>query len=220
MRHSSAETSASKPKRSRKVASVPPLFPEKEFTPQAQTLPELEQEIRECDRCLQLYSGWTQLVFGKGNTKADLVLVGEAPGAEEDKRGEPFVGRSGKLLTQLLQEAGLSRDDIYITNVVKIRPPNNKTPTPAEMAVYRPFLLRQLEIIHPKVILCLGKTATQGVLATEVPITKLRGQLLDFGKMKVMPTFHPAFLLRNPPMRRYVEEDIQTALTYLRGKKN
>lgn len=175
----------------------------------------LSVEIQANEKCMKLYAGWTNFVFGVGNVDSPLVFVGEAPGADEDLQGEPFVGRAGQLLTKMIEAMGLKREEIYITNVVKIRPPNNKTPEPAEMAVYLPYLKKQLEILQPKVVVCLGSVATKGVLETEIPISKLRGTFQDLENTKVMPTFHPAFLLRNPPMKKFVWEDLQTVMKFL-----
>ena len=143
------------------------------------------------------------------------MFVGEGPGADEDAQGEPFVGRAGQLLTKMIEAMGLKRSDVYIANIVKSRPPGNRNPEPAEIATCLPFLKKQIEIIQPKVIVCLGKIAAQTLLQTEIPITKLRGQFQDYGGIQVMPTYHPAFLLRNPPMKKFVWEDLKKVMSLL-----
>jgi DNA polymerase len=157
----------------------------------------LEQKIDGCTRC-KLCQGRTTIVFGSGNPNADLVCIGEAPGAEEDVQGKPFVGRAGQLLTRMLQAIGISRDEAYIANIVKCRPPGNRNPEPDEINACEPFLLGQLAAIQPKVILALGNFAAQTLLKTREPIGKLRGRSHPYGSMVLIPTFHPAFLLRNP----------------------
>jgi len=149
-------------------------------------------------------------VFGVGNPNADLMFVGEAPGADEDVQGEPFVGRAGQLLTKIIESIGLQRSDVYIANVIKCRPPQNRNPEPDEVASCQPFLMQQIDTVQPRVIVALGTFAAQTLLKTVVPISRLRGQLHDFrGGAKVIPTFHPAFLLRSPDRKRDVWEDMK-----------
>ena len=182
---------------------------------QTHTLEELRAEIGDCQRC-KLAGGRTHLVFGVGNPSARLVFVGEGPGHDEDLRGEPFVGRAGQLLTEIITKGmKLHREDVYICNVIKCRPPGNRNPEPDEVASCEPFLLRQLELIKPEVVVALGKFAAQTLLRSKTPITKLRGQWFDYHGMQLMPTFHPAYLLRNPGDKRLVWEDIQKVMRAL-----
>jgi len=148
-------------------------------------------------------------VFGVGNPDADLMFVGEAPGADEDVQGIPFVGRAGQLLTKIIEAIGLTRDDVYIANIIKCRPPQNRNPEPDEVATCEPFLFRQVDIIKPKIIVALGKYAAQTLLRTETPISRLRGRQFDYRGAKLIPTFHPAYLLRNPSSKREVWEDMK-----------
>ena len=186
-------------------------------------------EIGDCTRC-RLSQGRTNIVFGVGNPQAQLMFVGEAPGRDEDHQGEPFVGRAGQLLTKIIEAMGLKRSDVYIANVVKCRPPDNRNPAPDEIATCEPFLLRQIEIIQPKVIVGLGNFAVQTLLQTEAKITGLRGRFhpwpsaivkakfetkLPEASIQLMPTYHPAFLLRNPNMKRPVWEDMQAVMSKL-----
>ncbi|HWP65589.1 MAG TPA: uracil-DNA glycosylase [Candidatus Limnocylindria bacterium] len=181
----------------------------------ARSLPALCEVIGDCRRC-KLAPHRTNLVFGVGNPKARLVFVGEAPGADEDAKGEPFVGRAGQLLTEIITKGmGLRREDVYIANVIKCRPPGNRNPEPDEVASCEPFLIRQLELIGPEVIVALGKFAAQTLLRTKTPIAKLRGQWADYHGIKLMPTFHPAYLLRNPGDKRLVWSDIKAVLAVL-----
>ena len=163
----------------------------------------------DCRRCKLCSLGRTQVVFGKGHPKARLMFVGEAPGQEEDERGEPFVGKSGQLLTKIIEAIGLSREQVYIANVIKCRPPGNRNPEPDEVATCEPFLFRQIDVIQPKVIVPLGKFAAQCVLKTMDPITKLRGRQFEYRGAVLIPTFHPAYLLRNPSAKREVWEDMK-----------
>ena len=181
----------------------------------AEALGALRAEIGDCQRC-KLAPHRTNLVFGVGNPAARLAFVGEAPGADEDVKGEPFVGRAGQLLTEIITKGmGLRREDVYIANVIKCRPPDNRNPEPDEVASCEPFLVRQLGLIGPQVIVALGKFAAQTLLRTKTPITKLRGQWGDYRGIKVMPTFHPAYLLRNPGDKRLVWIDIKEVMTEL-----
>ncbi|MBI4042400.1 MAG: uracil-DNA glycosylase [Deltaproteobacteria bacterium] len=168
----------------------------------------IRKELGNCTRC-RLSQGRTHLVFGEGNPEAELMFVGEGPGREEDLQGVPFVGRAGQLLTKIIEAMGMKRGDVYIANVVKCRPPDNRAPLPDEIATCIPFLIKQIAVIRPKVIVALGKIAAQALLNTTEPITKLRGRFHLLGDILVMPTFHPAYLLRNPAMKRYVWEDMK-----------
>ncbi len=182
---------------------------------QSSSLEDLRADIGDCQRC-KLAPGRTNLVFGVGNPKARLVFVGEAPGHDEDLRGEPFVGRAGQLLTEIITKGmRIRRDDVYICNVIKCRPPGNRNPEPDEVDSCEPFLLRQLELIGPEVIVALGKFAAQTLLRDKTPITKLRGRWFDYHGIRLMPTFHPAYLLRNPAEKRLVWEDIQQVMAVL-----
>ena len=181
----------------------------------AASLPDLRAAIGDCHRC-KLAPHRTNLVFGVGNPRAELVFVGEAPGRDEDLKGEPFVGRAGQLLTEIIEKGmKLRREDVYIANIIKCRPPQNRNPEPDEIASCEPFLVRQLEIIGPKVIVALGTFAAQALLKTRTPITRLRGSWVDYHGIPLMPTFHPAYLLRNPAEKRVVWQDIQQVMERL-----
>lgn len=178
----------------------------------AEALSRQEQARQGCRLC-KLCEGRTNLVFGSGNPQAELVCIGEGPGADEDAQGLPFVGRAGQLLTRMLASVDLSRDEVYITNTVMCRPPGNRNPEPAEIAACAPFLADKLGVLQPKVILTLGSVATQALLATNAPIGKLRGRLHPYGDAVLIPTFHPAFLLRNPGQeyKRMAWDDLKLA---------
>jgi uracil-DNA glycosylase len=178
------------------------------------SLPKILADIGECTRC-KLHRGRTKLVFGDGNPKAELVFVGEGPGRDEDVQGLPFVGRAGKLLTQMIEAMGLQRKDVYICNVVKCRPPENRTPEKDEVETCSPFLLRQLDTIAPKVIVCLGSVAAQTLLQTNRGISHFRGEWLDFRGRKLLATYHPAYLLRNPSAKGEVWKDLQKVMAVL-----
>jgi DNA polymerase len=163
----------------------------------------------DCTRCKLHTLGRRQVVFGVGNPEARLMFVGEAPGADEDEQGIPFVGRAGQLLTKIIEAIELTRDEVYIANVIKCRPPQNRNPEPDEVETCEPFLFRQIDAIKPKVIVALGKFGAQTLLRTLDPISKLRGRVFEFRGAKLIPTFHPAYLLRNPPAKREVWEDMK-----------
>lgn len=183
-----------------------------------ESLDDIKTEIGPtCMRCKLCGLGRSQTVFGVGNPKARLMFVGEAPGEEEDKRGEPFVGRAGQLLTKIIEAIGLSREQVYIANVIKCRPPNNRNPEPDEVATCEPFLFRQIDAIKPAVIVPLGKFAAQCLLKTTDPITRLRGRTFDYRGTTLIPTFHPAYLLRNPSAKREVWEDMKKVRAILQG---
>jgi uracil-DNA glycosylase family 4 len=176
----------------------------------------IRAEIGDCTRC-KLHAGRTTLVFGVGNADADLMFVGEGPGADEDAQGVPFVGRAGQLLTQIIRAMGYERGDVYIANVVKCRPPGNRNPEPDEIAQCQPFLMRQIEAVSPRVVVALGKFAAQTLLNTTEPITRLRGRFHQLGDVTVMPTFHPSYLLRNPSAKREVWEDMKQVMERLKS---
>jgi uracil-DNA glycosylase family 4 len=169
--------------------------------------------IGACTRC-KLHRGRTKLVFGAGSPRAELVFVGEGPGAEEDRQGVPFVGRAGELLTKMIEAMQFSRDDVYILNVVKCRPPNNRDPEPDEIAACEPFLKAQLAIIRPRVIVSLGRYATHALLGTRAPISTLRGKWFHYEGVDLMPTFHPSFLLRSPDKKREAWADLQQVMRH------
>lgn len=181
---------------------------------ESETVEKIRLELGDCRRC-QLGGTRTNLVFGVGNEQSEIVFVGEAPGRDEDLKGEPFVGEAGQLLTKIIQAMGLAREDVYICNVLKCRPPNNRNPQPEEIEACQPFLLRQLQAISPKIIIALGTFAAQTLLQTRAPISQLRGQVHDYHGIPLMPTFHPAFLLRNPGKKREVWEDMKQVLKML-----
>jgi len=175
---------------------------------------ELEREALACTKC-RLAKTRTQVVYGVGNPKADLMFIGEAPGRDEDIQGQPFVGRAGALLTDIIKAMKLTRDDVYIANVIKCRPPDNRNPEPDELDACRPFIRRQIDIIKPKVIVTLGRFALQSLLEKGFSITAVRGSWLDFNGIKVMPTYHPAYLLRNPSAKKDVWQDMKKVMTEL-----
>ncbi len=180
-----------------------------------QPLPEIRDDLGECTRC-KLHETRNKIVFGDGNPDAKLVFVGEGPGRDEDEQGEPFVGRAGKLLTKIIQAMGLERSDVYICNVVKCRPPNNRNPEPDEVASCEPFLFRQIRSIEPEVIVCLGSVATGLLLKMKnFKIGQLRGNFHNYGNSKLMITYHPAALLRNPNFKKPVWEDMQLVMKEL-----
>ena len=178
------------------------------------SLPRIREDIGDCTRC-RLHKGRTKIVFGIGNPKAELVFVGEGPGHDEDIQGEPFVGRAGKLLTQMIEAMSLRRSDVYICNVVKCRPPENRLPEKDEIATCSPFLLRQLTAIQPKVICCLGACAAQTMLGTNQGISHFRGEWFDFRGSRLIATYHPAYLLRNPNAKSEVWKDLQKVMGVL-----
>ena len=178
------------------------------------TLPAIREFIGECTRC-KLSKGRTKIVFGTGSPKAQLMFVGEGPGRDEDLSGEPFVGRAGKLLTEMIKAMGLQREDVYIANIVKCRPPENRQPEHDEVAACSPFLMRQIDVIQPKVICTLGNTPTQTLMQTTQGISKFRGEWFEFRNAKLMPTYHPAYLLRNPAAKADVWKDLQKVMAVL-----
>ena len=172
------------------------------------TLETIRNQLGDCRRC-RLYSDRNNIVFGEGNENADLMFVGEAPGRDEDIKGEPFVGKAGQLLTKIINAIDLSRKDVYIANIIKCRPPTNRNPEQDEIASCEPFLIRQIDVIKPRIICALGTIAAQTLLQSNQKISDLRGRFHDYRGRKLIPTYHPAFLLRNPYFKRHVWEDMQ-----------
>ena len=194
------------PPRTAASFSSPGLFLPSES--ERESLDIIRADLGDCRRC-KLCSGRTNIVFGSGSPHAKLVFVGEGPGADEDAQGLPFVGAAGQLLTKIIEAIQLTRDQVYICNIVKCRPPSNRTPEEDEIAACSPFMFRQVESIRPRVICCLGAVAAQAVLGTKTAVGKLRGRFHDYRGIQVMPTWHPAYLLRNPAAKRDVWEDVR-----------
>ena len=188
------------------------------FPSPAAALAAIRADLGDCTRCTLHRLGRTQIVYGAGNPAADLMFVGEAPGADEDIKGEPFVGRAGQLLTKIIEAIGLTRDQVYIANLIKCRPPQNRNPEPDEVSACEPFLLRQIDAIAPKVIVALGKFSAQALLRTAEPITRLRGREFAYRNAVLMPTYHPAYLLRTPSAKREVWDDMKRVKEILGGK--
>ena len=209
------------------VAAAPPVEPEVEAPIEATAVPvrvarsvaealaATRDEIGDCTRCKLHGQGRQQIVFGVGNPEADLMFVGEAPGADEDAQGVPFVGKAGQLLTKMIGAMGFGRDDVYIANVIKCRPPGNRNPEPDEIASCQPFLFQQIAAIQPKVIVALGAFAAKTLLQSEAPISRLRGRHYPFRGATLIPTFHPSFLLRSPGYKREAWDDLKLALGVL-----
>ncbi|MEZ5425191.1 MAG: uracil-DNA glycosylase [Pyrinomonadaceae bacterium] len=199
-----------KPMPAKTTEEIPSLFGDmsRQLPESGETVEAIRAEIGDCTRC-PLHQGRTKIVHSTGNREAQLMFVGEAPGADEDAQGEPFVGRAGQLLNKIIEAIGMKREDVFIGNINRCRPPGNRQPTAEESATCKPFLLREIAVVRPKVIVVLGNTATQNLLDTKVGITKLRGNFQDYFGVKVMPTFHPAYLLRDPRKKREVWEDMK-----------
>jgi DNA polymerase len=176
------------------------------------SLDEIRAELGDCTRCKLHKAGRKQIVFGVGNPKAELMFIGEGPGAQEDQEGVPFVGEAGQLLTKIIEAMGFRRDEVYIANIVKCRPPNNRDPEPDEVLSCEPFLKKQIETVGPQLVVTLGKYASQTLLRTTTPITRLRGNWGTYAGIPVMPTFHPAYLLRSPHEKRPVWQDMQAVV--------
>jgi DNA polymerase len=185
------------------------------YVGRGEALTAIRAEIGDCTRCKLHTLGRRQIVFGVGNPTADLMFVGEAPGHDEDVQGIPFVGRAGQLLTKIIEAIDLRREDVYIANVIKCRPPENRNPEPDEVETCEPFLFQQIDSIAPKVIVALGTFAARALLGTQDPISRLRGRTYDYRGAKLVPTFHPAYLLRNPSSKREVWEDMKMVRTLL-----
>jgi DNA polymerase len=175
---------------------------------QVMTLESIRSELGDCKRC-KLHSTRKTIVFGVGNPHAELMFVGEAPGYDEDVQGEPFVGRAGQLLTRIIEAIDYKREEVYIANILKCRPPDNRNPEPDEIEVCEPFLFKQIEAIKPRILVALGKYAAQTLLKTTEPISRIRGKFVDFHGILLLPTFHPSYLLRNPSAKRFVWEDMK-----------
>ena len=212
-------------KQEKAAAEAPSLFGEIAAPPieekyGAETLEDIRRDLGECQRC-KLWQTRTNIVFGEGSQQAEMMFVGEAPGADEDATGRPFVGRAGQLLTKMIEAIGLKREDVYIANILKSRPPGNRNPERDEVEACIPFLFRQIASIRPKLIVTLGNPATQGLLETKTGITRLRGEFQDYPRIpgiKVLPTFHPAYLLRSPDKKREAWEDLKKVRAFLRGE--
>lgn len=183
-----------------------------------ETLEEIRADIGNCTRC-PLHEGRTKIVHSKGNLQAQLMFIGEAPGADEDQKGEPFVGRAGQLLTKIIEAIGMNREEVFIGNINRCRPPGNRAPTLPEAETCKPFLLREISVVRPKVIVVMGNTACQNLLNTKVGISKIRGEFQNYYGVKVMPTFHPAYLLRDPSKKRETWEDLKKVRDYLNSLK-
>jgi DNA polymerase len=196
--------------------AAPPV--EEKFSDE--TLEDVRADLGDCRRC-KLWQGRTNIVFGEGNPRAELMFVGEAPGADEDATGRPFVGRAGQLLNKMIESIGMKREEVYIANVIKSRPPGNRNPEKEEIEACIPFLFRQVAVIRPRLIVTLGNPATQELLETKTGITKMRGEFQDYPRIagiKVLPTFHPAYLLRSPDKKREAWEDLKKVRAFLRGE--
>ena len=211
-RQRAAETGEAPVERS--VTAVPPTTDNRLPV----TLDAIREDLGDCSRCKLHALGRKQIVFGSGNPNADLMFVGEAPGADEDEQGVPFIGRAGQLLSKIIEAIGLTRDDVYIANVIKCRPPGNRNPEPDEIAECEPFLVRQIETVKPKVIVALGTFAAHALLRTDAPISKLRGTFHEYHGAKLLPTFHPAYLLRSPERKRDVWDDMKKVRAVLTGE--
>jgi len=179
---------------------------------------DLRREVEGCARCV-LAETRTRAVFGEGDPDAELMFVGEAPGRDEDLQGYPFVGRAGQLLTKIIEAIDLTRDEVYIANVIKCRPPENRNPEPDEVASCEPFLFAQIDVVKPKVIVALGTFAVRTLLQSDAPISRLRGKVYDYRGAKLVPTFHPAYLLRSPEKKRETWEDMKKVRALLRGEE-
>lgn len=195
-------------------ASRIPSQPAVSFDPVTALL-QIREDIGDCTRCVLHKQGRKQIVFGVGNPRADLMFIGEAPGADEDAQGEPFVGRAGQLLTNMIKAMGVSREEVYIANIIKCRPPGNRTPERDECETCSPFLMRQIEVVAPKAIVALGAVAAKTLLAINAPMSELRGRWYDFRGTKLAVTYHPAFLLRDPRQKKETWKDLQMVMKEL-----
>jgi DNA polymerase len=211
--HADDAESSTRPLDTELIQPVPPI---RIALSPAEALAAIKTEIGpDCSRCKLHTLGRRQVVFGVGNPEADLMFVGEAPGADEDLQGIPFVGRAGQLLTKIIEAIGLARDDVYIANVIKCRPPQNRNPEQDEVDTCEPFLFQQIDVIRPKVVVALGTFAARALLRTLDPISRLRGRVYEYRGAKLIPTFHPAYLLRNPASKREVWEDMKLVRSLL-----
>lgn len=195
------------------LVAAPSLFDSVDRV-EGDSLEKIREFIGDCQRC-KLCKGRNKIVFGDGNPRAELVFIGEGPGHDEDVQGVPFVGRAGKLLTQMIEAMGLARQDVYIANVVKCRPPENRLPEKDEISTCAPFLVRQLDVIRPKVIVCLGNCASQTLIGTNKSISHFRGQWFDYRGARLIATYHPAYLLRNPAAKSEVWNDLKKVMSFL-----
>lgn len=191
-----------------------PAVPKEEMTPE-RTLRVIREDIGDCTRCVLHKQGRKQIVFGVGNPRADIMFIGEAPGADEDQQGEPFVGRAGQLLNNMITAMGIRREDVYIANIIKCRPPGNRTPEREECDTCSPFLMRQIEVVKPKIIVALGAVAAKTLLAVNDAMINLRGKIYDFRSTKLAVTYHPAYLLRDPRQKKEAWKDLQMVMKYL-----
>jgi uracil-DNA glycosylase len=196
------------------IVSITPK-PESGISDPVQALRVIREDIGDCTRCKLSQQGRKQIVFGVGNPRADLMFIGEAPGADEDIKGEPFVGRAGQLLTNMIKAMGVTREDVYIANIIKCRPPGNRQPERDECETCSPFLMRQIEVIKPKAIVALGAVAAKTLLAVSAPMAELRGRWFDFKGTKLAVTYHPAFLLRDPRQKKETWKDLQMVMREL-----
>ncbi|HKD04101.1 MAG TPA: uracil-DNA glycosylase [Terriglobales bacterium] len=207
------------PLKAKAVAGEAELFvvprPEKSAANAAEALRLVREDLGDCTRCRLHKQGRKQIVFGVGNPRAELMFIGEAPGADEDMQGEPFVGRAGQLLNNMIKAMGLRREDVYIANIIKCRPPNNRTPERDECETCSPFLMRQIEVIHPRAIVALGAVAAKTLLAINAPMAEFRGRWYDFRGTKLAVTYHPAFLLRDPRQKKETWKDLQMVMKEL-----
>jgi uracil-DNA glycosylase len=192
-----------------------PAKPEARATDPVQALQIIRDDIGDCTRCRLHKQGRKQIVFGVGNPKAELMFIGEAPGADEDQQGEPFVGRAGQLLNNMIKAMGIRREDVYIANIIKCRPPGNRTPERDECETCSPFLMRQIAVIKPKAIVALGAVAAKTLLAINAPMSEFRGRWFDFRGTKLAVTYHPAFLLRDPRQKKETWKDLQMVMKEL-----
>jgi uracil-DNA glycosylase len=207
-----------KKKQENLTASLFDEIPSQSLPVTNETLEDIRKDIGNCKRC-PLYQDRTQIVHSTGNPRAKLMFVGEAPGVDEDAKGEPFVGKAGQLLTKIIEAMRFKREDVFIGNINRCRPPGNRAPTPEEAAICKEFLIREICVVRPKVIVLLGNTACQNLLDKKTSITKIRGEFQDFYGIKVMPTFHPAYLLRDPSKKREVWEDMKKVMNYLNNSE-
>jgi DNA polymerase len=196
------------------VRAAPEIGDEQQMTPE-QSLGAIREDIGDCTRCVLHKQGRKQIVFGVGNPRADIMFVGEAPGADEDIQGEPFVGRAGQLLNNMISAMGIRREDVYIANIIKCRPPGNRTPEREECETCSPFLMRQIEVVKPKIIVALGAVAAKTLLGVNDAMINLRGRIYDFKKTKLAVTYHPAYLLRDPRQKKEAWKDLQMVMKYL-----
>jgi uracil-DNA glycosylase family 4 len=215
-----AQRSVARPPSAALLVAEPALAVEEESLPKPKSQPAdhatalrvIREDLGDCTRCRLHQQGRKQIVFGTGDPNADLVFIGEAPGADEDEQGEPFVGRSGQLLTNMIKAMGLRREDVYIANIIKCRPPGNRTPERDECDTCSPFLMRQIEAIRPKALVALGAVAAKSLLAINAPMSELRGRWYDFRGTKLAVSYHPAFLLRDPRQKKETWKDLQMVM--------